>query len=129
MVDDNADVEESDEVKKERNKMQECLILSFVDRTGIAKKNLELYNKAFESWSKHKNKASSKNHQRRKSNFKYSWLTYQDRLQDPFRKTSLHQNMVFVMNVPRWRRKILCACIAVSAFTLFLTVAASMAIS
>jgi hypothetical protein len=30
MVDDNADVEESDEVKKERNEMQEYLILSFV---------------------------------------------------------------------------------------------------
>jgi hypothetical protein len=70
MVDDNANVEESDEVKKERNKMQEYLILSFVDRTRIAKKNLELYNKAFESWAKHKNKALSKNHQRRKSNFK-----------------------------------------------------------
>jgi hypothetical protein len=38
MVDDNAGVEESDEVKKERNDMQEYLILSFVDRTGIAKK-------------------------------------------------------------------------------------------
>jgi hypothetical protein len=38
MVDDNADVEESDEVKKERNDMQEYLILSFVDRTGTAKK-------------------------------------------------------------------------------------------
>jgi hypothetical protein len=38
MVDDNADVEESDEVKKERNEMQEYLIMSFVDRTGIAKK-------------------------------------------------------------------------------------------
>jgi hypothetical protein len=38
MVDDNADVEMSDEVKKERNDMQEYLILSFVDRTGIAKK-------------------------------------------------------------------------------------------
>jgi hypothetical protein len=48
-VDDNANVEESDEVKKERNEMQEYLILSFVDRTGIAKKNLELYKKAFES--------------------------------------------------------------------------------
>jgi hypothetical protein len=40
MVDDNADVEESDEVKKERNDMQEYLILSFVDRMGIAKKTL-----------------------------------------------------------------------------------------
>jgi hypothetical protein len=38
MVDDNADVEESDEVKKERNDMQEYLILSFVDRTRFAKK-------------------------------------------------------------------------------------------
>jgi hypothetical protein len=38
MVDDNADVEESDKVKKERNEMQEYLILSFVDRTRIAKK-------------------------------------------------------------------------------------------
>jgi hypothetical protein len=32
--------------------------------------------------------------------------------------------MVFVMNVPRWRRKILFACTAVPAFTLCLTVAA-----
>jgi hypothetical protein len=38
MVDDNANVEESDKVKKERNEMQEYLILSFVDCTGIAKK-------------------------------------------------------------------------------------------
>jgi hypothetical protein len=42
MVDDNDAMEESDEVKKERNDMQEYLILSFVDRTRIAKKNLEL---------------------------------------------------------------------------------------
>jgi hypothetical protein len=123
MVDDNANVEESDEVKKERNEMQEYLLLSFVDCTGTAKKKLELYNKAFESWAKHKNKASSKNHQRRKSNFKATVY------RTTFRKTSLHQTMVFVMNVPRWRRKILCACTAVSAFTLCLTVAAFMAIS
>jgi hypothetical protein len=38
MVEDNADVEESDEMKKERDKMQEYLILSFVDCTGTAKK-------------------------------------------------------------------------------------------
>ena len=38
MVDDNADVEESDKVKKERNEMQDYLILSFVDCTGTAKK-------------------------------------------------------------------------------------------
>jgi hypothetical protein len=83
MVDNNDDMEESDEVKKkERNDMQEYLILSFVDRTGIAKKKLELYNKAFVSWAKQKNKASSKNHQMRKSNFKASWSTYQVRLQD-----------------------------------------------
>jgi hypothetical protein len=62
MVDGHAGVEESDEVKKERNDMQQYLILSFVDCTGNAKKNLELYNKAFESWVKHKNKAPSKNH-------------------------------------------------------------------
>jgi hypothetical protein len=31
-------VEESDEVKKERNEMQEYLILSFLDCTGTAKK-------------------------------------------------------------------------------------------
>jgi hypothetical protein len=36
MVDDNADMEESAEVKKERNEMQEYLILSFVDWTGTA---------------------------------------------------------------------------------------------
>jgi hypothetical protein len=38
MEDDDSDVEESVEVKKERNEMQEYLILSFVDRTGNAKK-------------------------------------------------------------------------------------------
>jgi hypothetical protein len=38
MVDDNANVEESDEVKKERNEMQEYLILFFVDCTGTDKK-------------------------------------------------------------------------------------------
>jgi hypothetical protein len=85
-------VEESDEVKKERNEMQEYLILSFVDCTGTAKKNLELYNKAFESWAKHKNKALSKNHQRRKLNFKASWLTYQDRLQDYIKKNEFTPN-------------------------------------
>jgi hypothetical protein len=72
--------------------MQECLILSFVDCTGTAKKNLELYNKAFASWAKHKNKASSKNHQRRKANFKASWSTYQDRLQDYIQKNEFAPN-------------------------------------
>jgi hypothetical protein len=76
-----------------------------------------------------KNKAFSKNHQRQKSNFRASWSTYQDRLQDYIQKKSLQQTMVFVMNVPRWRRQILCACTAVSVFTRCLTVAASMAIS
>jgi hypothetical protein len=38
MEDDDSDVEESEEVKKERNDMQEYLVLSFVDRTGTAKK-------------------------------------------------------------------------------------------
>jgi hypothetical protein len=38
MVDDNADVEESDKVKKERDEMQEYLILSSVDCTGTAEK-------------------------------------------------------------------------------------------
>jgi hypothetical protein len=92
MVDDNADVEESDEVKNERKDMQEYLILSFVDRTRITKKPLKLYNKAFESWAKQKNKASSKNHQRRKSNFKASWSTYQDRLQDYIQKNEFATN-------------------------------------
>jgi hypothetical protein len=92
MVDDNADVKESDEVKKERNDMQEYFILSFVDRTGIAKKNLGLYNKAFKSWAKHKNKASSKNHQRCKSNFKASWSTCQVRLQDYIQKNEFATN-------------------------------------
>jgi hypothetical protein len=92
MVDDNADVEESDEVKKERNDMQEYLILSSVDRTGIAKKTLGLYNKGFKSWTKQKNKALSKNHQRRKSNFKASWSTYQDRLQDYIQKNEFTTN-------------------------------------
>jgi hypothetical protein len=55
-------------------------------------KNLELYNKAFESWAKHKNKASSKNHQRRKSNFEASWSTYQDRLQDYIQKNEFAPN-------------------------------------
>jgi hypothetical protein len=91
-VDDNANMEELDEVKKERNEMQEYLIRSFLDRTGIAKKNLELYNKAFESWAKHKNKALSKNHQRRKSNFKASRSTYQDRLQDYIQKNEFAPN-------------------------------------
>jgi hypothetical protein len=130
MVDDNADVEESDEVKKERYDMQEYLILSFVDRTGIAKKHLALYNKAFESWAKQKNKASSKNHQRRKSNFKASWSTYQDRLQVYIQKNEFATNHgVCDECSKRWRRKILCACTAVPAFTLCLIVATSMAIS
>jgi hypothetical protein len=92
MVDGNDAMEESDQVKKERNDMQEYLILSFVDRTGIAKKSLELYNKAFKSWAKQKYKASSKNHQRRKSNFKASWSIYQDRLQDYIQKNEFAPN-------------------------------------
>jgi hypothetical protein len=92
MEDDDSDVEKSEEVKKERNDMQEYLILSFVDRTGSAKKNFELYNKAFESWAKQKNKASSNNHQRQKSNFKTSWSTYQDRLQDYIQKKEFAAN-------------------------------------
>jgi hypothetical protein len=92
MEDDDSDVEESDEVKNERINIQEYLILSFVDRTGIAKTNLELYNKAFESWAKQKNKALSKNHQRRKSNFKASWSTYQDRFQDYIQKNEFATN-------------------------------------
>jgi hypothetical protein len=120
MVDDNNAMEESDEVKKERNDMQEYLILSFVvlsfvDRTRIAKKNLGLYNKAFIRGVNQ----TSKPHGRPTRTF----------YRTTFRKTSLQQTMVFVMNVPRWRRKILCACTVVSAFTLCLTVAASMAIS
>jgi hypothetical protein len=92
MEDDDSDVEESEDVKKERNDMQEYLILSFVDLTGTAKKNFKLYNKAFESWAKQRNKAWSKNHQRRKSNFKASWLTYQDRLQDYIQKNEFATN-------------------------------------
>jgi hypothetical protein len=92
MVDDNDAMEESDEVKKERNDMQEYLILSFLDCTRIAKKTLKLYNKAFKSWAKHKNKALSKNHQRRKSNFKASWSTYQDRLQDYIQRNEFATN-------------------------------------
>jgi hypothetical protein len=41
---------------------------------------------------KQKNKASSKNHQRHKSNFKASWLTYQDRLQDYIQKNEFAPN-------------------------------------
>jgi hypothetical protein len=55
-------------------------------------KNFELYNKAFESWAKQKKKASSKNHQRQKSNFKASWSTYQDRLQDYIQKNEFATN-------------------------------------
>jgi hypothetical protein len=52
MVDDNAYVEESDEVKKERKEMQEYLILSFVDRTRIEKKPSN-YTIRRSSWAKH----------------------------------------------------------------------------
>ncbi len=40
MKDDDSNIEEPDEVKKERKKMQVYLILSFVDLTGNTKKNL-----------------------------------------------------------------------------------------
>jgi hypothetical protein len=92
MVDYHADVEESDEVKKERNDMQQYLILSFVDRTGNAKRNLKLYNKAFESWVKQRNKASTNNYHRQKTNFKGSWSTYQDHLQDNIQKNEFAPN-------------------------------------
>jgi hypothetical protein len=125
MVDDNDAMEESDEVKKERNNIQEYLILSFVDRTRIAKKNLELYNEAFESWARLCLKIVRGVNQTSKPHGRPTRTVYRT----TFKKTSLQQTMVFVMNVPRWRRKILCACTAVSAFTLCLTVAASMVIS
>jgi hypothetical protein len=55
-------------------------------------KNLELYNKASESWAKQKNKALTKNLQWRKSNFKASWSTYLDRLQDCIKKNEFAIN-------------------------------------
>jgi hypothetical protein len=55
-------------------------------------KKLKLYNKAFQSWAKQKNKASSRNHQSSKSNFKASWSTYQDRLQDYIQKNEFATN-------------------------------------
>ena len=86
MKDDEDIVDDTDEVKKERNEIRDRIILSFVDRTGNAKKNLELYRKAFESWVKHPKRASAKNRLRRKQNFNASWLTYKDRLQDYIQK-------------------------------------------
>jgi hypothetical protein len=117
MVDDNADVEESDEVKKERKEMQEYLILSFVDRTRIEKKtsNYTIGVRAGQSIKKRLRlkiirgvNQTSKPHGRPTRSV---YIT-------TFRETSLQQAMVFVMNVPRWRRKILCACTALYAFTL-----------
>jgi hypothetical protein len=106
MLDDNADMEESDKVKKERNDMQGYFILNFVDRTRVAKKNLELYNEAFETLANQKNKALSKNHQWLKSKFKASGPTYTKTVyRTTFRKLSLQQTMVFVINVSRWKRK------------------------
>jgi hypothetical protein len=128
MVDDNADVEESDEMK-ERNEMQEYLILSFVDCTGTAKKTRKLYNKAFESGAKHKNKALSKNHQRRKSNFKASWLTYQDLLQDYIQKNEFAPNHGVCDECSKMAEKNMVCMHCSLSITLCLTVAASMAIS
>jgi hypothetical protein len=130
MEDDDSDVKEPEEVKKERNNMQEYLILSFVDRTGTAKKTSNYtirYSRA----------GRSRKTRLRLKIIRGEILTSKPRDQPisrtvcrtTFRKQSLQQTMVFVMNVPRWWRKILGACTAVSVFTCCLTVAASMAIS
>jgi hypothetical protein len=129
MVDDNADVEESDEVKKERNDMQEYLILSFVDRTGIAKTTLNYTIRRSRAGRSRKTRLCLKIIRGVNQTLKPHGRPTRTVDRTTFRKTSLQQTMVFVMNVPRWRRKILWACTAVPVFTLCLTVAASMAIS
>jgi hypothetical protein len=129
MVDANAGVEESDEVKKERNNMQEYLILSFVDCTGISKKTLNYTIRRSRAGRSKKRKLCLKIIRGVNQTSKPHGRPTRSVYRTTFRKTSLQQTMVFVMNVPRWRRKILCACTAVPAFTLCLTVADSMAIS
>jgi hypothetical protein len=129
MVDDNAEVEASDEVKKERNDMQECLILSFVDRTGIAKKTSNYTRRRSRAGQSRTTRLRLKIIRGINQTSKPHGRPTRSVYRTTFRKTSLQQTMVFVMNVPRWRRKILGACTAVPAFTLCLTVAASMAIS
>jgi hypothetical protein len=95
MVDDDADVEESDEVKKERNDMQEYLILSFVDCTGTAKKPLKLYNKAFESWAKQKKtRLHLKIFRGKNLTSKPHGRPTRTVYRTTFRKTSLQQTMV-----------------------------------
>jgi hypothetical protein len=129
MVDDNANEEESDQVKKERNEVQEYLILSFVDPTGIAKKTWNYTIRRSRAGQSIKTRLGLKIIRGVNQTSKPCGRPTRNVYRTKFRATSLHQTMVFVMNVPRWRRKILCACTAVSAFTLCLTVVASMAIS
>jgi hypothetical protein len=118
MVDDNADVEESDKVKKERNEMQEYLILSFVDHTRIAKKPSNYTIRRSRAGQSRKTRLHLKIIRGINQTSKPHGRSTRTVYRTTFRKTSLHQTIVFVMNVP-----------AVSAFTLCLTVAASMAIS
>ena len=53
------------------------IILPFVDYTGVAKKNHELYTKAVEVNLKKDSKASRSNLKKRKANFQKAWVTYQ----------------------------------------------------
>jgi hypothetical protein len=129
MVDDDTDEEESDEVKKERNDMQKYLILSFVDRTGTAKKTLSYTIRHSRDGRSRKTRLCLKIFRGENLTSKPHGRPTRTVYRTTFRKTSLQQTMVCVMNVPRWRRKILCACTAVSVFTRCLTVAALMAIS
>jgi hypothetical protein len=129
MLDDNANAEESDKVKKERNEMQKYLILSFVDRTRIAKKASNYTIRRWRAGQSIKTRLRLKIIRGVNQTLKPHGRPARSVYRTTFRETSLQQTMVFVMNVPRWRRKILCACTAVSAFTLCLTVAAFMAIS
>jgi hypothetical protein len=68
------------------------IILPFVDYTGVAKKNHELYTKAVEVNLKKDSKASRSNLKKRKANFQKAWVTYQQRLSNYIDKKEKHED-------------------------------------
>jgi hypothetical protein len=105
MVDDDADVEESNEVKKERNYMQEYLILSFVDRTGTKPPPSNYTIRRLRAGRSRQTRLCLKIFRRKNLTSKPHGRPTRTAYRTTFRETSLQQTMVFVMNVPRWRRK------------------------
>jgi hypothetical protein len=99
--DDDSNIEESDEVKKERNKMQEYMILSFVDHTGNAKKTSFCTKKRSRAGRSSKTDLLLKIIRDRKQTSKPHGPPTRNIFRTMFNKTSLQRTRVCVMTVPR----------------------------